>query len=242
MAADRGVSRAVRRLRNGGMVVLYDEQRDQGDLLAAAERTTAQTVTAMVHQGGGLVAVALTAGRIRDLGLKQIPLRREGGRRTCERTPLIVSVEARAGVSTGISAEDRARTIWALADPASAGSDLVSPGHVFPMAAADGGLLERYGRLEAATEAVRLAGLQPAATLCDVLDDDGDLAAGAGLRTLALELDIPFLSIGALADSLSDELWSNRLHPVITAAAMAAGVPAGATALPVTVLQPRSLR
>ncbi len=113
---------------------------------------------------------------------------------------------------------------------------------MFPLAAADGGLLERYGRLEAATEAVRLAGLEPAATLCDVLDDDGDLATGAGLRSLALELGIPFLSIGALADSLSDELWSNPLHPVTTAAAMAAGVQAGATALPVTVLQPRSLR
>ncbi len=243
MAADRGVGRAVQRLRDGEMAVLYDDQRDQGDLLTAAELTTAQTVTTMVQRGGGLVAVALTAGRIRDLGLSQIPLKREGGRRACERTPLIVSVEARAGVSTGISAEDRARTIWTLADPASARSDLVSPGHVFPLAAAHGGLLERYGRLEAATEAVRLAGLEPAATLCDVLDDDGDLATGAGLRSLALDLGIPFLSIGDLADSLSDELWSNPLHAVTTAVAVTAGVQAGATALPATVLQqPWSLR
>ncbi|MFZ0091109.1 MAG: 3,4-dihydroxy-2-butanone-4-phosphate synthase [Solirubrobacteraceae bacterium] len=232
----------MRQLRDGGMIVLYDDQHDQGDLLAAAELTTAQTVTTMVQRGGGLVAVALPAGRIRDLGLKQIPVKREGGRRACERTPTIVSVEARIGVSTGISAEDRARTISALSDPASEGSDLVSPGHVFPLAAADGGLLERYGRLEAATEAVRAAGLEPAATLCDALDDDGDLATAAGLRALALQLGIPSLSIGDLVESLSDELWSNPLQAVTTGAAVAAGARAGATAMPATVLQPRSLR
>lgn len=150
VAAERSVDRAVQ-LRCSGTGVLYDDQRDQGDLLAAAELTTAHTVNTTVQNGGGLVAVALIAGRIRELGLKQLPIRREGSRRAGGRTPLMVRVEARTGVSTGMSAEDRACTIPLLADPASACSDLVSPGHVLPLAAAEGGLLERFGQLDATT-------------------------------------------------------------------------------------------
>jgi 3,4-dihydroxy 2-butanone 4-phosphate synthase/GTP cyclohydrolase II len=216
--AERSVERAVKHLATGGLVVLYDDHRDQGDLIAAAQLTTAATVTLMVHRGGGLVAVALTPDQSRELGLQSLPMKRDGGRRACERTPTMVSVEARHGVSTGISSADRARTIKLLAEPARAPRSLVSPGHVFPLVACEGGLLERPGRLEAAVDAVRLAGLAPAATMCDVLDDRGDLAPGDQLLALANGLGIPFITISKLSDARADELWNSRPQPYAGAA------------------------
>ncbi len=210
--AEVGIRRAIEQLRKGGLVVLHDDQRDQGDLLAAAQSTTAQIVTIMVQRGGGLVSVAVTPERARDLNLQPMPVKREAGRAAGERTPSMVSVEARVGVSTGISSADRARTISALAKESTA-ADLVSPGHVFPLVAAAGGVLERPGRLEAAVDAVRLAGLDPAATLCDVLDEDGDLATGAELWNLALDLRVPLVRISDLVETRFDELWSTPPAP-----------------------------
>jgi 3,4-dihydroxy 2-butanone 4-phosphate synthase/GTP cyclohydrolase II len=195
-------------LKAGGLIVLYDERRDQGDLLAAAQLTTSSIITQMVHHGGGLVCVALTPARARELGLRRLPVRRAGGSPPSERTPTMVSVEARVGVSTGISSSDRAETVGRLAGPSTGPRDLVSPGHVFPLVAAGGGLLECHGRLQAAVDIVRLAGLQPAATLCDILDDRGDLAGRDELGALARDLDIPFISIGELADDRCDDVWS----------------------------------
>ncbi len=120
----------------------------------------------------------------------------------------MVSVEARSGVSTGISAGDRARTISILAESASRARDLVTPGHVFPLLAAAGGLHEGCGRLEAAVDSVRLAGLEPAAALCDVLDDHGELASGSGLLALATRLEIPFVAIDELVEARCERAWS----------------------------------
>lgn len=222
---ERTVERAVQQLADGGLVVLYDDQHDQGDLIAAALLTTAEIVTVMVHRGGGLVAVALTPDRARKLSLQSLAVKRDDGRRAAGRTPTMVSVEARHGVSTGISSADRAHTIALLAEPRSAPHDLVSPGHVFPLVASDGGLLERPGRVEAAVDAVRLAGLAPAASVCDVLDDRGDLASRDELLTLAGSLGIPFITISQLSDARADELWNSRTQPYAGAAPSVRGRP-----------------
>jgi 3,4-dihydroxy 2-butanone 4-phosphate synthase / GTP cyclohydrolase II len=166
-------------------------------------------VAAMVRHGGGLLSVALPARRAADLQLQPLPVRRAAGARAlCERTPALVTVEARLGVSTGISAADRAKTIATLAGPAAQPRDLVSPGHVFPLVASDGGLLEHYGRLEAAVDAVRLAGLEPVATICDVLDSAGNLAGCRSLRRLRAHLGLPLVTIADLVDSRIAEEWS----------------------------------
>ncbi len=200
------VGDALEQLRAGGLVILHDTHRNEGDLIASARLIDAATVTTMTRSGRGLVSVALTERRARQLGLRALPQRRAGGRALCERTPAFVSLEARVGVSTGISAADRAQTIATTATGSAA--DLVSPGHIFPLVASAGGLLERYGRLEAATDAVRLAGLEPVAAICDVLDDDGKLALGEHLTALASELGVPLVTIGELVEARFDDAWA----------------------------------
>ncbi|MBV9817908.1 MAG: 3,4-dihydroxy-2-butanone-4-phosphate synthase [Solirubrobacterales bacterium] len=211
-AAERKLTGAVRdalgQLRDGGLVALYDDERDEGDLIAAARLTTPAIVNTMVRRAGGLVSVALTPERAGQLALQTLPVRRSGGRRLCERTPTMVSVEARRGVSTGISAADRARTISILAEPANRADELVSPGHVFPLLAAAGGLHERCGRLEAAVDVMRLAGLEPAAAMCDVLDREGELANGTELLAAAEQLQIPLVAISQIAQTRREEAWS----------------------------------
>jgi 3,4-dihydroxy 2-butanone 4-phosphate synthase / GTP cyclohydrolase II len=205
---EASVMEAITALREGGLVILHDSRLDQGDLIAAAPLTTATTVTGMVRYGGGLVSVALTPRRAAELDLRPLTIRRRiGGRELCERTPTLVSVEARFGVSTGISAADRARTIATVSALCARPTDLVRPGHVFPLVAAEGGLLERYGRLEAAVDVVRLAGLEPVAAICDVLDSDGDLANATYLRRLAESLDLPLVDIADLLDARVDDQW-----------------------------------
>lgn len=198
---------APKRMADGGSVVLYDDARDQGDLVACAAGITPATVTMMARRARGLLSVVMPVTRAHDLGLQSMPLWRRGGRAVCERTPLMVSVEARDGVSTGISAADRARTIGLIAEPGASARDLVSPGHIFPFTAAAGGLLERAGRLEAAVDLMRLSGLTQVAALCDVLDENGDLAGRPVLEALAGELRVPFLSVSELVEIRYGELW-----------------------------------
>jgi 3,4-dihydroxy 2-butanone 4-phosphate synthase / GTP cyclohydrolase II len=207
-AREANVMEAITTLREGGLVILHDSRLDQGDLIAAASLTTAATVAVMARHGGGLVSVAVVPRRAAELDLRPLAMRRRiGGRELCERTPTLVSVEARFGVSTGISAADRARTITTVSTVGAQPTELVRPGHVFPLVAAEGGLLERYGRLEAAVDAVRLAGLEPVAAICDVLDDHGDLANAQHLLRLAASLDLPLLDIADLVDARIDDEW-----------------------------------
>jgi 3,4-dihydroxy-2-butanone 4-phosphate synthase len=206
---EANVTEAITTLGQGGLVVLHDSRLDQGDLIAAAPLITAATVAGMARYGGGLVSVALTPRRAAELDLRPLPVRRRiSGRELCERTPTLVSVEARFGVSTGISAADRARTIATVSSVGAQPADLVRPGHIFPLVAAEGGLLERYGRLEAAVDAVRLAGLEPVAAICDVLDDHGALANAQHLRRLASNLDLSLLDIADLVEARIDDAWS----------------------------------
>jgi 3,4-dihydroxy 2-butanone 4-phosphate synthase/GTP cyclohydrolase II len=200
---------AAQAISRGEIVVVHDDLDDHGDLVAAAGLTTAAVVTTMVRAAGGLIAVALTSARARRLGLQPVPRRGARSRPDSERTPTMVSVEARNGVSTGISSADRAATARILAARHSAASDLVSPGHVFPLVAAEGGLLTRHGRLEAAVDLTREAGCAPAATICDVLDDAGDLATGPQLLELARGLGLAFVTISELAEARCEEAWGS---------------------------------
>ena len=179
-AASLAVPEACAELRASRLVLLRDGEgaTASGYLLAAAEAIGAEEVNFMACEGRGLICLALTPERCAELGLERIPPRGLAE----PSKEFTVSIEAREGVSTGISAADRARTIAVAADPASGPDDLRTPGHVFPLRARPGGLRERAGEAEAAVELLRLAGLRPAAVLCEVLDEDGRLARGAALE------------------------------------------------------------
>ncbi|MEY2440010.1 MAG: 3,4-dihydroxy 2-butanone 4-phosphate synthase / cyclohydrolase [Verrucomicrobiota bacterium] len=158
----------------GRMVIVTDDadRENEGDLVMAAEKVTAQAVNFMAKHGRGLICVPLSNDRAEQLGLQRMVVQN----REMYRTDFTVSVDAAKGVTTGISAHDRAATILAIADPTSAPDDLVQPGHVFPLRAKDGGVLRRAGHTEAAVDLARMAGLQPAGVLCEILHDDGTMA------------------------------------------------------------------
>lgn len=181
-------------LRAGQMVVITDDEQDgEGSLLMAAEQTDASAITFMAIQARGLICLALTEQRCRELGLDlMVPNSRaaHGMGFTC-------SIEAASGVSTGISAADRARSVQVAVDSASGPADLVQPGHIFPLQALPGGVMQRAGHVEAACDLTRLAGLQPAATLVGILNEDGELARGAELHAFA---ERHGLRIGSLAE------------------------------------------
>jgi 3,4-dihydroxy 2-butanone 4-phosphate synthase/GTP cyclohydrolase II len=168
------IEEAVEDIRNGKMVVVVDdpERENEGDLVCAAQFATPDAVNFMAKHARGLICLCLTAERCEQLGLPQMTQRNEARLETA----FTVSVEAREGVTTGISAADRAHTIHVAIDPASTAHDLVQPGHVFPLRARDGGVLVRAGQTEAAVDLARLAGLAPAGVVCEIMNEDGTMA------------------------------------------------------------------
>ena len=165
---------AIEDIRQGKFVVVVDDEdrENEGDLTIAAQFTTPEAVNFMVTHARGLVCLCLTEERCDELGLRQMTEQNE----TPFGTAFTVSVEAREGVSTGISAHDRSHTIQVAIDPTSQPTDLVQPGHVFPLRARDGGVLKRSGQTEAAVDLARLAGLNPAGVVCEIMKDDGTMA------------------------------------------------------------------
>jgi 3,4-dihydroxy 2-butanone 4-phosphate synthase/GTP cyclohydrolase II len=161
-------------IRAGRLVIVVDDEdrENEGDLIMAAEKVTPETVNFMAKHGRGLICVPITTERAEQLGLQRMV----ADNRESQRTDFTVSVDAARGVTTGISAADRAAAIRILADPASKPSDLVQPGHVFPLRAKPGGVLRRAGHTEAAADLAQLAGLRPAGVLCEILHDDGTMA------------------------------------------------------------------
>src|ERR1700679_3465085 len=154
------------------VVVCDDENREnEGDLTIAAQFVTPEAINFMAKEGRGLVCLALTPERCDELGLDLMAAKNE----SAFETAFTVSIEARTGVSTGISAADRARTIQVAIDPAASPRELVQPGHVFPLKAKTGGVLERVGQTEAAVDLARLAGLNPAGVICEIMNDDGPM-------------------------------------------------------------------
>jgi 3,4-dihydroxy 2-butanone 4-phosphate synthase/GTP cyclohydrolase II len=168
------IEEAIEDIRAGRMVVVCDaeDRENEGDLTLAAQFATPDAINFMAKEGRGLICLALTPGRCDELGLDLMAAKNESPYETA----FTVSVEAREGVTTGISAHDRAHTIQVAIDPRTRPRDLVQPGHVFPLKAKQGGVLERTGQTEAAVDLARLAGLTPAGVICEIMNDDGTMA------------------------------------------------------------------
>jgi len=191
---------------NGRMVILVDAEHreNEGDLVIPAQMATPDAVNFMAKHGRGLICLTLMQTRAQELGL-EFMVRTKAAR---ERTAFTQSIEAREGVSTGISAHDRARTIATAIDATKGANDLVSPGHVFPLVAREGGVLIRAGHTEASVDLARLAGLYPAAVICEIMNEDGTMARMPDL--------IPFaqrhgLKIGTIEDLIAYRLKHDRL-------------------------------
>ncbi len=195
---DHPVEQAIRALREGLMVVVADDEarESEGVLILAAERVTPEAVNMMAREARGIVCVALTAERLEALKIPvMIPEQPASGDIT-----YCVSVDARAGTTTGISAYDRAATIQTLVDPKTRPEDLVRPGHIFPVRAKEGGVLTRAAQAEAALDLCRLAGLYPGAVLCAVLTEEGEAARLEELQDFADPHNLAILTVRALID------------------------------------------
>ncbi len=168
------VEEAIAEIAAGRIVIVTDDEdrENEGDLIMAASKATPETINMMIRYCSGIVCVPTTEAQLRRFGLGPMVMRN----RESHRTDFTVSVDAAEGVTTGISAHDRARTIRLLADPEGHAEQLVQPGHVFPLRARPGGVLERAGHTEAAVDLALLAGLHPSGVLCELLNDDGSVA------------------------------------------------------------------
>jgi 3,4-dihydroxy 2-butanone 4-phosphate synthase/GTP cyclohydrolase II len=190
------IEEAIEDIRAGKMVVVCDapDRENEGDLTMAAQFATPDAVNFMATHGRGLICLALTAERCDELGLDLMTAKNESSFKTA----FTVSVEAREGISTGISAADRAHTIQVAVDPRSGPDDLVQPGHVFPLKAKGGGVLERAGQTEAAVDLARLAGLIPAGVICEVMNDDGTMARVPDLLDYCERHDLKMITVADL--------------------------------------------
>ncbi len=206
------VASALADLRRGRMVVLSNQGGPEagGSLVLAAEHVTAAAINFMASEAHGLICLVLTGERCDQLGLQSIS--RPGESRP-PRHDFAVSIEARDGTSTGISAQDRARTIQVAIDPGCDADDLVRPGHMFPIRSRPGGILERPARSEAAVELAGLAGKIPAAVVCEILDDSGAVAAEADLHEYAASRGLPLVTIAELLDRRRLTEGSERVGP-----------------------------
>jgi 3,4-dihydroxy 2-butanone 4-phosphate synthase / GTP cyclohydrolase II len=168
------IEEAIEDIRDGKMVVVCDaeDRENEGDLTMAAQFVTPDAINFMATHGRGLICLALTGARCDELGLDLMAAKNESPFQTA----FTVSVEAREGITTGISAHDRAHTVQVAIDPNTRPQDLVQPGHIFPLKAKEGGVLERTGQTEAAVDLARLAGLNPSGVICEVMNDDGTMA------------------------------------------------------------------
>ncbi|MDO8287854.1 MAG: 3,4-dihydroxy-2-butanone-4-phosphate synthase [Parvibaculum sp.] len=184
--------------RNGKMFILVDaeDRENEGDLVIPAQMCTPEAVNFMAKYGRGLVCLTLTGDRAKQLNLEFM----SSNNQSRNQTAFTVSIEAREGISTGISAHDRAHTVSVAIDPTKGQNDIVSPGHVFPLVAKDGGVLVRAGHTEAAVDISRLAGLYPAGVICEIMNDDGTMAR---LPDLVQFAQLHGLKIGTIADLIA---------------------------------------
>jgi 3,4-dihydroxy 2-butanone 4-phosphate synthase/GTP cyclohydrolase II len=192
------IEEALEDVRQGKFVVVVDaaDRENEGDLTIAAQFATPEAVNFMATHGRGLICLCLTDERCDELALEQMTDRNE----TPFGTAFTVSIEAREGVSTGISAHDRARTIQVAIDPSKGPEDLVQPGHVFPLRASAGGVLQRAGQTEAAVDLARLAGLNPAGVVCEVMKDDGTMARVPDLVEYCARHDLKMITVEDLIE------------------------------------------
>jgi|ERR1043166_5106571 3,4-dihydroxy 2-butanone 4-phosphate synthase/GTP cyclohydrolase II len=190
------VEAVVTDLRRGRMVIVVDDadRENEGDLILAAERVTPEAINFMAKYGRGLICVPTTSDRLKQLGVEQMVTQN----RESFKTDFQVSVDAAKGITTGISAADRARTIRVMASPTALPGDLVQPGHVFPLRARPGGVLQRAGHTEAAVDLVRLAGCRPIAVICEILSEDGSMARLPDLMRFARRRHLKICTIEEL--------------------------------------------
>ena len=192
------IDSTLRDIARGKMVVVVDDadRENEGDLIMAAEKATAKAVNFMAKFGRGLICVPTAPERLQQLGIERMVL----NNRETHRTDFQTSVDAAQGITTGISAADRATTIKTLAKPTSLANDLVQPGHVFPLRARSGGVLQRAGHTEAAVDLARLAGCRPMGVICEVMNDDGSMARLPELRRFAKKHKLKICSIEQLIE------------------------------------------
>lgn len=196
----------VAEARDGRMFILVDDEdrENEGDLIIPAQMATPAIVNFMATYGRGLICLSMERPMIERLGLSMMVSRN----RDQHSTAFTVSIEAKEGVTTGISAPDRARTIQVAIDPESSAQDIVTPGHIFPLQAVDGGVLVRAGHTEAAVDIARLAGLRPAGVICEIMKDDGEMARLPDLVSFAQKHN---LKVGTIADLIAFRLQNEKL-------------------------------
>ena len=204
------IEEVIEDARNGRMFILVDaeERENEGDLVIPAQMATPDAINFMAKHGRGLICLALTPERAKQLHLELM----SRSNRARHSTAFTVSIEAREGVSTGISAHDRAHTISVAIDPTKDYRDVMTPGHVFPLVAKDGGVLVRAGHTEASVDLARLAGLYPAGVICEIMNDDGTMARLPNLIAFAQRHG---LKIGTIADLIAYRLRYDHLVKVV---------------------------
>ena len=210
------IPEAVEEIRRGRMVIVVDDadRENEGDLIMAAEKVTPEAIAFIVRHSSGVICMPVVGERLDEL---QIPLM-VAANTDHQRTAFTVSVDARRGVTTGISAADRAATIRAIIDPSTGPEDLSRPGHIFPLRYRDGGVLKRAGHTEASVDLARLAGLYPAGVLCETVNEDGTMARLPHLEGFAVEHDLKIISI-------ADLIAYRREHEVLVSKVAEASIP-----------------
>jgi len=200
------IDEIINECRNGRMFVLVDDEsrENEGDLVIPAQMATPDAINFMAKYGRGLICLALPRERVEQLGLPLMPQHHASRLQTA----FTVSIEARQGVTTGISAPDRARTIAVAIDPTKGKDDIITPGHIFPLLARDGGVLVRAGHTEAAVDLARLAGLNPAGVVCEIMKDDGTMARMPDLVQFA---QFHGLKVAKIADLIAHRLRYDRI-------------------------------
>lgn len=192
--------------RNGRMFVLVDdeERENEGDLVIPAQMATPEAINFMAKHGRGLICLSMTHNRLHELEIPLMPQRNISRHQTA----FTVSIEALDGVTTGISASDRARTVAVAIDPSKSAGDIVSPGHIFPLESREGGVLVRAGHTEAAVDISRLSGLNPSGVICEIMNEDGTMARMGDLLNFA---QFHNLKIGTIADLIAYRLKHDRI-------------------------------
>jgi 3,4-dihydroxy 2-butanone 4-phosphate synthase / GTP cyclohydrolase II len=210
------IEEAIEDIREGKMVVVCDaeDRENEGDLTMAAQFVTPEAINFMATHGRGLICLALTRERCDELGLDLMAAKNESPFQTA----FTVSIEAREGITTGISAHDRAHTVQVAIDPSSRPHDLVQPGHIFPLKAKDGGVLERTGQTEAAVDLARLAGLNPSGVICEVMNDDGTMARVPDLERYCAKHRLKMVTV-------ADLIAYRRRHDKLIERVVEAGLP-----------------
>jgi 3,4-dihydroxy 2-butanone 4-phosphate synthase/GTP cyclohydrolase II len=205
------VEDAMEDIRQGKMIIIVDDEdrENEGDLMIASEKVTPEAINFMAKYGRGLICLALTEERTRELGLSMMVEDNE----SAFETPFTVSIDAREGITTGISANDRSITIQTAIDSQTEKSDLVKPGHIFPLRARTGGVLVRMGQTEASVDIARIAGLYPSGVICEIMDDDGTMARLPSLIEFTREHGLKMITTKDLAEyRLQQERKHKTLH------------------------------